>query len=97
MKAKTIAVAVASNFLCVGFVVNNAMAAPQVSTLSIECNWGTLTMEPISDGLDQGGHSLDTSGDGEQSRVGFVTVVDQSKVDATCNLIEYLMVGNAGR
>ena len=97
MKAKTIAVAVASTFLFAGFVVDNAVADPPVSTLSIECKWGTLTMEPISDGLDQGGHSLDANGDSEQSRIGLLKVVDQGKVDATCNLIEYLMVGNAGR
>ena len=97
MKAKTIGVAVASIFLCAGFCLNNVMAAPSVSTLSIECNWGTLTMEPISDGVEQGDHSPDLNGDGDQPRVGLAKAVDQGRLDATCNLIEYLMVGNASR
>ena len=97
MKSKTSTVAVASTILCMGFVVSNAIPAPALSTLSIECKWGTLTVEPISNGVEQGDHSLDPSGDGDQPRVGAAKAVDQARLDATCNLIEYLMVDNASR
>ena len=54
-------------------------------------------MGPISYGVEQGAHALDPSGDGDQTRVGLAKAVDQRRLDATCNLIAYLMVGNAGR
>jgi hypothetical protein len=35
------------------------------TSVSVKCDWGTLTMEAIRGGLDMGPHSVDPSGDGK--------------------------------
>lgn len=79
------------------FIASSTMAGPPVTTMSIECNWGTLTMETIADGFDQGGHSSDPSGDGhgpgtsDEPRAGLANVIERGNLEATCEFIENLL------
>ena len=63
------------------------------TSVSVDCNWGTLTMEAIADGFPQGPHSADPSGDGkeqgnaDQPRVGLGNVVERGNLQATCEFI----------
>ncbi len=69
-------------------------AGPPVSSVAIECNWGTLTMESIlEDDFDQGGHSSDPSGDGpgREDRVGLANVLERGNLQATCEFIEDIL------
>jgi hypothetical protein len=80
-----------------GLFASGLHAGPPVTTLSIECNWGRLTMESIANGFPQGRHSSDPSGDGhgpgtvDEPRAGLANVVQQGNLEATCELIEGLM------
>ncbi|GGO77263.1 hypothetical protein GCM10011348_06380 [Marinobacterium nitratireducens] len=73
-------------------------AGPPVSSVTIECNWGTLTMESILDlDFDQGGHSSDPSGDGhgpgtaDEPRAGLANVLERGNLQATCEFIESML------
>lgn len=75
-----------------------AYAVPPIQSMTIECNWGTLTMETIKEkDFDQGGHSADPSGDGhgpgtvDEPRKGLANVVEQGNLQYTCQLIEELL------
>ncbi len=79
-------------------VTGSAQADPPVQSMSIECNWGKLTMEAIQgDLVDQGEHSADPSGDGhgpgtaDEPRAGLANVVAQGHLEYTCELIEDLL------
>lgn len=74
-----------------------AYAGPPVTTVSVECNWGKLTMEVATeDGAYLGDHSADPSGDGvgpddvDHERVGLANVVDPGNLQATCEFIASL-------
>jgi hypothetical protein len=73
------------------------LAKPPVTTLSVDCNWGKLTMESIANGFPQGAHSSDPSGDGhgpgtaDEPRSGLANVVERGNLQATCDLIEELL------
>jgi len=74
-----------------------AVADPPVTTMSVECNWGKLTMESIQQGFEQGTHSSDPSADGhgpgtlDEPRAGLANVVMQGNLEALCMLIEDLL------
>ncbi len=74
-----------------------AYADPPVTTLSVECNWGTLTMTEIQGGFPQGEHSADPSGDGhgpgtaDEPRAGLANVLEPGNLEATCEFIESLL------
>ncbi|NVK41251.1 MAG: hypothetical protein HWE39_08400 [Oceanospirillaceae bacterium] len=78
---------------------SSALAGPPVSSLKIECNWGTLTMESVLylEDFEQGKHSADPSGDGhgpgtaDEPRAGLANVVEKGNLQATCDLIEALL------
>ena len=76
---------------------SGASAMPPIDKFTVECNWGTLTMEAIKGGFPQGPHSSDPSGDGkgrgdsDQPRSGLANVVNQGDLQATCELIESLL------
>ena len=75
----------------------SALADPPVTSVTIECNWGTITMEEIQAGFDQGAHSSDPSGDGygpgtaDEPRAGLANVLEQGNLQATCEFIESLL------
>ena len=69
---------------------------PEANSVTVECNWGTLTMTAIADGFPQGPHSADPSGDGkpgqgnddaDQPRKGLGNVVERGNLQATCEFI----------
>jgi hypothetical protein len=67
-----------------------------VETVSVECNWGTLTMEAIKDGFPQGEHSADPNGDGkgqgsDQPRTGLANVLERGNLQLTCEFIQSLL------
>lgn len=74
-----------------------AHAGPPVHAMAVECNWGTLTMEAIRNGFDQGMHASDPSGDGhgpgtvDEPRAGLANVVTQGDLEALCELIDSLL------
>jgi hypothetical protein len=76
---------------------SSAYATPPINNLTLECNWGTLTMTAIKGGFNQGEHSSDPSGDGrgrgdaDQPRVGLANVMNQGDLEATCEFIEMLL------
>jgi hypothetical protein len=82
------------------FLGSAASGAPPVTTMTIECNWGKLTMEQIQKGFDQGGHASDPSGDGhgpgtaDEPRVGLANVVEQGNLQTLCQFLEDLIAGN---
>jgi len=88
MKSQTIIISAAMLF------AGSALAGPPVSALKVECNWGTLTMESIQAGFEQGPHSADPSGDGhgpgtaDEPRTGLANVVERGNLQALCELIE---------
>ncbi|MCA0936737.1 hypothetical protein LCL85_14445 [Vibrio alginolyticus] len=76
----------------------SAFATPPVKSMTVECNWGKLTMEMIKEAdFDQGGHSADPSGDGhgpgtaDEPRKGLANVVERGNLEYTCELIESLL------
>ncbi|MGP8307910.1 hypothetical protein [Vibrio sp. YIC-376] len=76
-----------------------AYSAPPIQAMTIECNWGTLTMEAIKDtDFEQGSHSADPSGDGhgpgtaDEPRRGLANVVEQGNLELTCQFIEDLLL-----
>ncbi len=80
-------------------LASGVQANPPVTTISVDCNWGKLTMESISNGFPQGRHSSDPSGDGhgpgtaDEPRAGLANVLERGNLQATCDLIEDLMNG----
>ena len=69
-----------------------ALTQPPVHSMSVECNWGTLTMTAIAGGFPQGPDSADPAGDGQgggddQPRVGLGNVIEQGNLQATCEFI----------
>lgn len=77
---------------------SSVLAAPPIKAMTVECNWGTLTMEAIKDlNFEQGKHSSDPSGDGhgpgtaDEPRAGLANVVEQGNLEYTCELIERLL------
>ncbi len=77
---------------------SSANAAPPIQSMTIECNWGKLTMEAIKDAdFEQDPHSSDPSGDGhglgtiDEPRKGLANVVEQGNLEYTCQLIEDLL------
>ncbi len=67
-----------------------------VEKVSVECNWGRLTMEAIQNGFPQGQHSADPAGDGrgegvDQPRKGIANVVERGNLRLTCELIQSLL------
>ena len=64
-----------------------------VSAVSVECNWGRLTMEAVLDGFPQGPHASDPSGDGfgpgtlDEPRAGLANVIEQGNLQALCELV----------
>ncbi len=87
---KTLMVAILSLLAFASFAQD---ATP--TSMSVECNWGTLTMTAIAAGHPQGPHSADPSGDGkpgdgddaDQPRVGLGNVVERGNLQATCEFI----------
>lgn len=81
----------------IAVAASNALAQPPIENVTIECNWGTLTMESIKDGFDQGQHSSDPGSNGrgkddpDQPRAGLGNVVNQGDLQATCEFIEALL------
>ncbi len=80
------------------FFASTTQAAPPVQAMTVECNWGKLTMEAIHDedlDFDQGEHSSDPAGDGpggaDQPRKGLGNVVEQGQLEYTCELIKNLL------
>ena len=78
-------------------LASGVQAGPPVTTISVECNWGRLTMESIKNGFPQGRHSSDPSGDGhgpgtaDEPRAGLANVVEQGNLEATCELIDSIL------
>lgn len=76
---------------------STVLADPPVTSMSVECNWGKLTMESIQGGFPQGEHSSDPSGDGfgpgtlDEPRVGLANVIEQGNLQAVCMLIKDLL------
>jgi len=78
---------------------SSVQAQPPVDHVSIECNWGTLTMTSIEEdgGKKMGEHASDPSGDGkgrgdgDQPRAGLANVVNPGDLQATCEFIESLL------
>ena len=72
-----------------------ATAEPVTTSVKVECNWGTFTMEAIADGFPQGPHSADPAGDGiggaDQPRKGLGNAVEQGNLQATCEFIKSQM------
>lgn len=72
---------------------------PPVTSMAVECNWGRLTMETISNGFEQGPHASDPSGDGhgpgtaDEPRTGLANVVEQGSLQLLCELIEDALNG----
>ena len=81
-------------------IAAGVQANPPVTTMSVECNWGRLTMESIAKGFPQGPHSADPSGDGhgpgtvDEPRAGLANVVEQGNLQRTCEFIEGLINGS---
>ena len=80
------------------FLSSAAWAKPPVTTLSVECNWGRLTMDAIvNNNFNQGRHSSDPSGDGhgpgtaDEPRAGLANVVERGNRQATCEFIEDIL------
>lgn len=71
-----------------------AQSNPPITTVSVECNWGKLTMEAIGNGFEQGPHASDPSGDGhgrgtaDEPRAGLANVLGQGDLQALCEFIE---------
>ena len=88
-----------SAFLGLVVFSSATMADPRVMELSVECNWGKLTMEAIAGGFPQGPHSSDPSGDGhgpgtaDEPRKGLANVVNRGDLQATCEFIESQLQG----
>lgn len=86
------------SFIGLFLSVSAAQAGPPV-TLSVDCNWGKLTMESIAGGFEQGKHASDPSGDGhgpgtvDEPRAGLANVVERGNLQALCLLIEDLLNG----
>jgi len=63
------------------------------NTITVKCNWGTLTMTSIQAGFPQGQHVSDPSGDGkgpgdlDSPRVGLGNVIEQGSLQSTCEFI----------
>jgi len=94
LKLITSAAAVA---LTIAAMTQHAVAKPPVSQVSVECNWGQLTMEQIQNGFDQGEHASDPEGDGRGNtgrRAGLANVLEQGNLEATCEFIEMLLEGD---
>jgi hypothetical protein len=79
------------------FFAASAQATPPISVenVSVECNWGTLTLEAAKeDGKAHGKHAADPSGDGhgpgtlDEPRVGLANVVEQGNLQLLCDLID---------
>lgn len=74
-------------------------AQPPVDIVSVECNWGKLTMEAIDDegGKKRGEHASDPTGDGygrddvDHERVGLANVVEYGNLQATCEFIDSIV------
>ena len=70
-----------------------ADAGPPVQAMTVECNWGKLTMEAVRGGFPQGPHSSDPSGDGhgpgtaDEPRYGLANVVEPGNLQALCEFI----------
>ena len=85
------------SFVGLSLLASTAQSTPPVMAVSVECNWGKLTMEAINNGFDQGAHSSDPSGDGhgrdtlDEPRAGLGNVVETGNLQATCELIEDLL------
>lgn len=84
-------------FIGLFLITSVTQANPPVSTISVDCNWGKLTMEAIGSGFAQGPHSSDPSGDGhgrgtiDEPRLGLANVVEQGNLQLTCEFIESLL------
>ncbi len=82
-----------------GVFASTVQADPPVQSMSVECNWGTLTMKAIQEDetYNQGQHSADPTGDGhgpgtaDEPRKGLANVVSPGNLQATCEFIESLM------
>ena len=91
MRATILAV---SGILAFGSI---AYADPPVTTVSVECNWGTLTMEQIQGGFEHGPHSADPGNNGvgpddpDQPRAGLANVLERGNLQETCEFIESLL------
>ena len=73
-----------------------ALATPPVTKVTLECNWGQLTMEQIQNGHEQGEHASDPEGDGRGNtgrRTGLANVLEQGNMQETCEFIEMLLDG----
>ena len=86
-------VMICSIFMMVAICASVQAAEP--TSITVECNWGTLTMEAIAGGFPQGEHSADPSGDGkpgdgddaDSPRVGIANVINQGSLQETCEFI----------
>lgn len=58
---------------------------PDITSVSVKCNWGKLTM----DAAPLGEHSSDPSGDGlgREDRVGLANIIEQGNLHAVCELL----------
>ena len=74
-----------------------AQEPAETTYVKVQCSWGELTMESIQEGFPQGPHVSDPSGDGkgpddsDNPRVGLGNVVEQGKLQATCEFIKALL------
>ncbi len=92
-RARTALIALAATAL----FASASFANPAVTTVTVECNWGKLTMEQTLDGFSTGEHSSDPSGDGrgagsvDEPRAGLANVVERGNLQGMCELIESLL------
>lgn len=72
--------------ILVFMVASTGFAEPPVMSMSVDCNWGQLTMEstPLGD------HASDPSGDGlgPEPRVGLANIIERGNLQAVCEFLE---------
>jgi hypothetical protein len=66
-------------------VASPGLAEPPVMSMSVDCNWGQLTMEsaPLGD------HASDPSGDGlgPEPHVGLANIIERGNLQAVCEFL----------
>jgi len=72
--------------ILVFMVVSTGFASPPVMTMSVDCNWGQLTMEAAP----LGNHASDPSGDGRgpEDRRGLANIIERGNLQAVCEFLE---------
>jgi hypothetical protein len=71
--------------ILVFMMASTGFAKQPVMSMSVDCNWGQLTMESTP----LGEHSSDPSGDGlgPEPRVGLANVIERGNLQALCELL----------